>query len=88
MSQAPGPEEEKSGKARPPGFGQITRDIAPYLTLGMQLAAAVILFFLIGWWVDTRLETEPLFMLIGVGLGFLGGMIKFLKSVTELSKKN
>jgi len=53
-----------------------------------SLAAAVILFFLIGWWLDTRQGTAPLFMLIGVLVGFIGGMIKFLKSISELSKKN
>jgi F0F1-type ATP synthase assembly protein I len=46
------------------------------------------MFFLIGWWLDTRQGTSPLFMLIGVLVGFVGGMIKFLKSISELSKKN
>jgi F0F1-type ATP synthase assembly protein I len=67
--------------------GQAYRDAGPFLTLGIQLAAAVVFFFLIGWWLDTRMETSPAFKLIGLFVGFVGGMIKFLRSAAELSKK-
>jgi len=66
---------------------QILRQVAPYLTLGIQLAAGVVIFFLIGWWLDTRYETSPTFKLIGLGIGSIGGLIKFLKSAIELGKK-
>lgn len=88
MTGGPGRDEKKTRGGVVRGVGQIARETGPYLTLGIQLAAAVILFFLIGWWLDTRYETKPLFMLIGVGIGFAGGMIKFLKSVAELGKKS
>jgi F0F1-type ATP synthase assembly protein I len=42
---------------------------------------------LIGWWLDTRMETSPTFKLIGLFLGFVGGMIKFFRSAAEMSKK-
>lgn len=71
-----------------PGLGQTYRDIAPYLTLGIQLAATVVIFFLIGWWLDTRNDTSPTFKLIGLLIGSVGGMVKFLRSVSELSKKD
>jgi F0F1-type ATP synthase assembly protein I len=67
--------------------GQAYRDAAPYLTLGIQLAITVVIFFLIGWWLDTRNNSSPMFQLLGVLVGSVGGMIKFLKSVTEMSKK-
>lgn len=86
----PEPKSDHSGRREKPnpGIADALREVAPYLTLGIQLAAAVILFFLIGWWLDTRQGTSPLFMLIGVLVGFIGGMIKFLRSVSALSKKN
>lgn len=66
---------------------QILRQVAPYLTLGIQLAAGIVVFFFIGWWLDTRYETSPMFKLIGLGVGAVGGLIKFLKSVVELGKQ-
>lgn len=88
MPSGPGQMDKGTKDGRLGGFGQVARDTGPYLTLGIQLAAAVLLFFLIGWWLDSRYDSQPLFMLIGVVVGFVGGMIKFLKSVTELSKKS
>jgi F0F1-type ATP synthase assembly protein I len=63
------------------------RQVAPYLTMGIQLAAGIVMFFLIGWWLDTRYETSPTFKLIGLGIGSVGGLVKFLKSAVELGNK-
>jgi F0F1-type ATP synthase assembly protein I len=87
MSSAPKPDEPEQRKDLFPGLGQAYRDFAPYLTLGFQLAAAVIAFFLLGWWLDTRYGTSPTFKLIGLLLGSIGGMIKFFKSVSKLTKE-
>jgi F0F1-type ATP synthase assembly protein I len=87
MSPEPTSKDSGQKRAGSQAFGQMYRDIAPYLTLGMQLAAAVIFFFLIGWWLDTHYETSPTFKLIGLVIGSVGGMIKFLKSAVELGKK-
>jgi len=70
-----------------PSPRQAYRDAAPYLTLGIQLAVTVVIFFLLGWWLDSHNNTSPTFQLVGVLVGSVGGMIKFLKSVTEMSKK-
>jgi len=70
-----------------PGLGQVYRNVAPYMSLGIQLAASVVFFLLIGWWLDTRMETSPTFTLIGLLLGFVGGMIKFFRSAAEMSKR-
>jgi F0F1-type ATP synthase assembly protein I len=80
------PKEPRRGDDSP-GLDHVYRNVAPYLTLGIQLAAAVVFFFLIGWWLDTRMETSPIFKLIGLFLGFVGGMIKFIRSAMEMSKK-
>jgi F0F1-type ATP synthase assembly protein I len=65
----------------------VVREAAPYLGLGVQLAAAVILFYFIGKWADEKLDTTPWLMLLGVMVGATGGFIKFFKTVTDLSKK-
>jgi F0F1-type ATP synthase assembly protein I len=82
------PKEPRRDEDMFPGLGQAYRNVGPYLTLGIQLAAAVVFFFLIGWWLDTRMQTSPTFTLIGMLLGFVGGMIKFFRSAAEMSKKD
>lgn len=63
------------------------RATAPYLTLGAQLAITVVVFFYIGKYVDGFLETTPWMMVTMTLLGAVGGLIKFFKTVIELSKK-
>ena len=70
---------------RPPSVFQ---DSAPYLGLGLQLAAGVIVFYFLGTWADGKLHTTPWLMLTGVMMGVVGGLIKFLKTVGELTKED
>jgi F0F1-type ATP synthase assembly protein I len=84
---------QESNSAGPPkrdeqSPAQILRQVAPYLTMGIQLAGGIVVFFLVGWWLDTRYDSSPMFKLIGLGLGAIGGLIKFLKSVMELGKED
>ncbi len=60
------------------------REVSPYLTLGFQLAAVVVIFFFAGDWVDRRFGIDPVGKLIGVLIGMIGGFVKFLKSVASL----
>jgi F0F1-type ATP synthase assembly protein I len=80
--ESPNDYSRTQGKKKLPG---VYRDFAPFLTLGFQLAAAVIIFFLIGHWVDKKLGIEPVGKLIGVLIGSIGGFVKFFKSVASLT---
>ncbi len=73
-----------SDRDRPPGgwWDDSLREFAPFLGLGIQLAAAVLIFFSIGWWIDTSYDTSPWGKLVGVLVGAAGGMIKFFRTVT------
>jgi F0F1-type ATP synthase assembly protein I len=71
-----------------PGLRGASGEVGPYLTLGIQLAAAVVFFFLVGWWLDTKCGTNPVLKLVGLTIGFVGGMIKFLRSAAEMGKKD
>lgn len=81
------PKSEGPRKREEQTPGEILREVGPYLTLGIQLAAGIVIFFLIGWWLDARYATSPTFKLIGLVVGSIGGMIKFLKSAVELGRK-
>jgi F0F1-type ATP synthase assembly protein I len=61
------------------------REYAPYLTLGFQLAAVVVLFFLLGHWLDNRFGIAPVGKLVGVLIGSIGGFVKFFKTVATLA---
>ncbi|MCF8260853.1 MAG: AtpZ/AtpI family protein [Melioribacteraceae bacterium] len=58
----------------------------PYLGLGTQLAATVILMFFLGKWLDDKYETTPLFILLLSFLGGIAGFYNFIKRVMELNK--
>lgn len=59
----------------------------PYLTLGLQLALTVVVFFFLGRWLDGKFGTDPWLMLAGLALGVAGGLTSFLKKAVELGKE-
>ncbi len=69
-------------------FLGVYRQYGPYLTLGLQLAAAVVVFLLAGIWADAKAGTSPLFTLLGLFLGSLGGFIKFFRTVSQLNRND
>ena len=59
---------------RPVGSGKMKSQYARGMTIAFEFAGSVLIFWLIGRWVDGRLGTAPWFQivgsLIGWGLGF------------------
>lgn len=60
-----------------------SRDIGPYLGLGLQLAVSILVFLFLGRWVDGKLDTYPLFLIIGAFIGAAGGMYSFIRAVLK-----
>lgn len=81
------PEDDGAAKRKTTPLG-VYREYGPYLTLGIQLAAAVVIFLVVGVWADSRLGTSPLFTLLGLLLGSAGGFIKFFRTVSQLDHKD
>ncbi len=63
------------------------RGFAPFLTLGIQLALSIVVFFFLGKWMDSRFNTSPWLMLGGLIIGGVGGMVKFITSVMKLGQQ-
>ncbi len=42
--------------------------------LGLLIAVPVIIFIIIGIWLDKTMHTSPLFVMLGVIIGFSGGI--------------
>lgn len=57
-----------------------------YVGVGVEVAGAVILFTLLGWWVDGRFGTEPWGILIGAFIGLGGGMYNLVREGLEAAR--
>ena len=65
----------------------LLRGLGPMLTLGIQLALSIVIFFFLGKWLDSKLETSPWLMLGGLAVGGVGGMIKFISAAMKLGQQ-
>jgi len=63
------------------------RDVGPYLGLGTQLAATMVLMFFLGHWIDEKLELTPLFTIGFSLLGGFAGIYNFIRAVLNINKK-
>jgi len=63
------------------------KKIGPYLGLGTQLAATVILMFYIGYWLDRKLNTYPILIILFSLLGGFAAIYNFIRSVLKLNSK-
>lgn len=71
-------------------FGTLARsyrDVAPYLGLGIQLAATIVICVFIGRWLDQVLNTSPWVLVLGAFIGVAAGLYSFIKTVMALGKK-
>ena len=71
-------------KEKPAG---VFRDVAPFLSLGFQLASVVILFFFLGYWIDNKFSISPIGKLAGLVIGIVGGFVQFFRTVAALTNE-
>jgi len=60
-------------------------DVSPYLTVGISLSGAVLFYVGVGYWVDRWLNTSPVYLLIGSGLGIVTFFIQFYRIVKQMT---
>ena len=75
-------------------LGKASGYIALFSEIGFVLLVAVLAGVLGGYWVDQRLGTVPIFVLVGFGIGGTGGaiacwrlMARFLAGLDESDKR-
>ena len=73
------------GSAR--GWTSGLRDVGPLLGLGTTLAVTVLAGLGGGYWLDRRLHTRPVFLLLGGTLALAAGLYHFFKTIAGLQKR-
>jgi F0F1-type ATP synthase assembly protein I len=64
------------------------KEIGPYIGLGTQLAASILIMFFLGRWLDQKFESEPALTIIFAFLGGFGGVYNFIRVVLNINEKN
>jgi F0F1-type ATP synthase assembly protein I len=63
------------------------KNVGPYLGLGTQLAATIILMFFLGRWLDEKFELHPWLTIVFSFFGGFAGIYNFINAVMTLNKK-
>jgi hypothetical protein len=81
------PGEDAEGRKTPAAPSGSYRESAPFLSLGFQLASAVLILFFLGRWADGAWGTGPYLQLAGVLVGCGGGLLKFFMAVQAMNNR-
>lgn len=68
-------------------FKYLIRGSAPYFNLGMELAVTICIMVFIGYYLDTKLETKPIFLIVFAFLGSIGAIYNFIKTTLKNDSK-
>lgn len=64
------------------------REIAPYIGLGTQLAATIVIMFFLGKWLDEKTGWFPVLTIFFALFGGFAAIYNFIKTVLQLNDKN
>ena len=81
-----GPDDKKAGQVPENPF-KAFRSAGPLLGSGVQMAAAVVLFFFAGRWLDETLNTAPWLTLVCSLAGAGGGIYNFIRTALEIGRQ-
>lgn len=68
-------------------MSEALRQIAPYMNLGWQLLATILVSLLIGWGIDSLLQTRPFGLILFAVLGIVAGLYSLFKTANRLTLK-
>jgi F0F1-type ATP synthase assembly protein I len=68
-------------------FTHMYKDAAPYMGLGVQLAATVVLMLFLGNWLDKKLGWFPVLTIAFSFLGGFAGIYNFIKAVLDINER-
>jgi len=62
-------------------FQKIVRESGPAATASYTLLASVLIFTILGWYMDKVQATGPFWILIGIGFGLIAGFYHLAKMI-------
>lgn len=62
-------------------------EVAPYMSLGMNLTVTVGVCSILGWWLDGQFDTKPIQLMIFSLMGVAIAIYNFLRTIKELDKR-
>ncbi|MSP65067.1 MAG: AtpZ/AtpI family protein [Ignavibacteria bacterium] len=68
-------------------LNQNLRENSALLTAGFQLAAGVLIFFFIGYWLDGKFNTTPWLTVLLSMIGASASVYKFIRTALSVSEK-
>jgi F0F1-type ATP synthase assembly protein I len=71
---------------RKPGSANEELNLSTFAGVGLQFAVAIVLFVLLGQWVDRKLGTAPVFLMLGVFVGGGAAFYSLYKRITAAQK--
>lgn len=86
-----GPEkpEDRARRGGLSGLAEGYQKAAPYMAASSSLVGSVLIFSLVGWWLDGKVGTgKPWFFIGGAVIGMVGGFISFFHTVLGMDKAN
>ena len=78
------PERRKTPRSAAPVEGP---GPAAYAGFGLQFVIALLVFLYLGQWVDRKLGTEPVFLMIGVFVGAGGAFYSMYRKLTAAQRR-
>jgi F0F1-type ATP synthase assembly protein I len=82
-----GDDRGADGRDRAPGERRGAGSAAEFAGLGLQFALAIIVFLYAGQWLDRRLGTSPLFLIVGVFVGAGGAFFSMYRRLTAAQRR-
>lgn len=58
-----------------------------YAGLGGELAGGIIGFVLAGYWIDLKLQTAPIALVVGASLGCIGGLYLLIRRAYQMQRE-
>jgi F0F1-type ATP synthase assembly protein I len=71
---------------RKPGSANEELNLSTFAGVGLQFAVAIVLFVLLGQWVDRNLGTARVFLMLGVFVGGGAAFYSLYKRITAAQK--